>query len=224
MATTARMGLFTLSSLNLQPITADVEFFRAWLRRPRRMGSLMASGRRLAAAVAACIRPDETGAVLELGGGTGSITRAILDAGRVAPKNLVVVEREARLCAIVATRCPGVRVICGDAANLGNLLAKAGICRVRTIVSSLPFLSMRDADNRRIFEAAFAALADDGEFIQYTYGPTSPIPREFLAAHRLEGKRRGWILLNVPAAAVWVYRRTPDMTRLDAADVSAKAA
>lgn len=210
--------------MNLRPITADVEFFRAWLRRPRRMGSLVPSGRRLAAAVAACIRPDETGAVLELGGGTGSITRAILDTGRVAPKNLVVVEREARLCAIIATRCPGVRVVCGDAADLGALLSKAGVTRVRTIVSSLPFLSMRNSDNRRIFDAAFAALAEDGEFIQYTYGPASPIPRELLAAYGLAGKRRGWVLLNIPAAAIWLYRRAADAHLDDGVEVPAQAA
>ena len=210
MATTTRMGLFTPSTLNLRPITADVEFFRAWLRRPRRVGALVPSGRRLAAAVAACIRPDETGAVLELGGGTGSITRAILDRAGITPENLVVVEREARLCAIIAARCPGARVVCGDAADLKNLLARAGVSQVRTIVSSLPFLSMRDSDNRRIFDAAFAALAEDGEFIQYTYGPTSPIPKGIQSAYDLTGRRLGWVLLNIPAAAVWRYRRTPD--------------
>ena len=218
------MGLFTPSTLSLRPITADVEFFRAWLRRPRRVGSLVPSGRRLAAAVAACIRPDETGAVLELGGGTGSITRAILDAGRVAPENLIVIEREARLCAIVASRCPGARVICGDAADLGRLLERAGVARVRTIVSSLPFLSMRDADNRRIFSAAFAALAEDGEFIQYTYGPSSPIPKEIQAAYDLTGQRLRWVLLNIPAAALWRYRRTADVGRESDPKVHSRAA
>ncbi len=221
---TTHMGLFTPSTLNLRPITADVEFFRAWLRRPRRMGSLVPSGRRLAAAVAACIRPDTSGVVLELGGGTGSITRAILDAGRVAPQNLVVVEREARLCAIIASRCPGTRVICGDAGDLRALLARAGISKVSTVVSSLPFLSMRESENRRILDAAFGVLPEDGEFIQYTYGPASPIPREFLKAYRMTGKRRGWVLLNIPAAAIWLYRRTADAQSHIAAQPPAKAA
>lgn len=218
------MGLFTPSTLNLRPITADVEFFRAWLRRPRRMGSLVPSGRRLAAAVAACIRTDAKGVVLELGGGTGSITQAILDTGLVAPQNLVVVEREARLCAIIASRCPGTRVICGDAAELQTLLARAGISKVATVVSSLPFLAMRDSESRRILDAAFDVLPEDGEFIQYTYGPASPIPREFLKAYRLTGKRRGWVLLNIPAAAIWLYRRAADLRHDIVAEPPAKAA
>jgi phosphatidylethanolamine/phosphatidyl-N-methylethanolamine N-methyltransferase len=178
----------------------------------------------LAAAVAACIRPDETGAIVELGGGTGSITRAILDTGRVQPENLVVIEREARLCAIIANRCPGAQVICGDAGDLGKLLKRAGVSKVRTIISGLPFLSMPDADNRRIIDASFAALAEDGEFIQFTYGPASPIPKAIQSAYDLTGQRLGWILMNIPAAAVWLYRRTADAGRERDAKARLKAA
>ena len=46
--------------------------------------------------MATYIDPHAPGVVVELGGGTGSITRAVLKTG-IAPKDLIVVEREAKL-------------------------------------------------------------------------------------------------------------------------------
>ena len=58
-------------------VSGDICFFRLWLRRPRRVGAVMPSGRALATAMATCIDAQAPGMVVELGGGTGSITRAI---------------------------------------------------------------------------------------------------------------------------------------------------
>ena len=50
-------------------------------------------------------------------------------------------------------------------------------------------------------------LADDGIFIQFTYGPLPPITRAVTNAQDLVGQRSEWVLDNMPPAAVWVYRR-----------------
>lgn len=200
----ATMSVF--SARTRRRTSDEIEFFIAWLRRPRRVGSVVPSGRALATAMADCIDVAEPGVVVELGGGTGNITRAILDAG-VRPSDLVVVEREAALCAVIRTRFPGIRVLRADARRLRALLEAEGIAPVKAVVSSLPLLSMDRREVQPIVAEAFAALAPGGQFLQYTYGPASPIPPEMRARLGIEGARSEWILNNFPPAAVWRFFR-----------------
>jgi len=195
---------------------ADLGFFLLWLRRPTHVGALVPSGKALATSMAARIKVDAPGVVVELGGGTGSITKAILAAG-TAPQDLVVVEREAKLCAILAERFPQIRVLRGDARNLKRLLARAGIGPVKAVVSSLPLLSMDDRDCQRIVAGAFSVLPPEGEFLQFTYGPASPVSRRMRKHLGIDGQRSDWVLYNLPPAAVWRYRREPAAAGIHAA-------
>src|SRR5918912_3490011 len=68
-------------------------FFLRWLKAPHRIGAVAPSSRFLARAMAREVDVRGSGLVVELGGGTGSITRALLDAG-LAPDRLIVVERD----------------------------------------------------------------------------------------------------------------------------------
>ncbi len=184
----------------------NVRFFLCWLRRPARLGAVVPSGQVLAAALAGQIDAAAPGAVIELGAGTGRVTRALLEAG-VAPEVLVAIEREASLCALLAARFPEVRVVRGDARALEPLLAKAGIEQAKAVVSSLPLLNISSADRRRVLTQAVAALGPDGVLVQYTYGPAAPVPSELRAQVGLQGERAGWVFANLPPAAVWRYRR-----------------
>ncbi len=190
----------------------EVDFFLMWLRRPQRLGAIAPSGRALARAMAEGIDPDAPGTVVELGGGTGSITRAILDAG-VARQDLIVVEREAELCKFISKRYPGVRVLCADARDLKSLLTHAGIGPVKAVVSGLPLVAMTRKDCRRILAGAFAVLVPGGEFLQFTYSPVSPVPKKSLAKLELQGGRSQWVFSNLPPAAVWCYRREGEAPR-----------
>ena len=49
-------------------------------------------------------------------------------------------------------------------------------------------------------------MQDGGKFIQFTYGPLSPITRSVSNSLDIVGLRSDWVLDNVPPAAVWVYR------------------
>lgn len=185
---------------------SDLRFFLTWVRHPRQLGAILPSGKALSAAVAASIDADAPGAVVELGGGTGNVTKAILDSG-VARGGLVVIEREAALCEVISKRFPDVRVLRANACNLETLLRRAGVTQVKTVVSGLPLLSLENEDCRRILDSAFSVLADDGELLQFTYGPASPVSRNIRASLGIEGKVSGWTLWNLPPAAVWRYRR-----------------
>jgi phosphatidylethanolamine/phosphatidyl-N-methylethanolamine N-methyltransferase len=177
-------------------------FLRRWLRNPMRIGAIAPSGRALADAMARLVPLDDDSPVVELGGGTGVITAALLRAG-VAPGRLVVIERDGLLHRHLSERFPHVRVVLGDAAHLAETLRPLGISGVGAVVSGLPLLSMPRPIQDQIVRSAFALLTPGGPFIQFTYGPFSPVGRQRLGVTGSVARR---IAANFPPASVWVYR------------------
>jgi phosphatidylethanolamine/phosphatidyl-N-methylethanolamine N-methyltransferase len=183
-------------------------FFRQWLKNPLAMAALSPSSRRLAHEMIKQL-PDHASRVIELGGGTGVFTRALLEKG-IAPENLLVVELNEELHRLLHKQFPGVKVVCGDARDLEVIIERESFGKeegVDAILSGLGLLSMSRSTQRSILNAAFSVLGTNGRFIQFTYGPASPVSRELLNELGLQVVRAGVAWRNVPPAAVYVYTR-----------------
>jgi phosphatidylethanolamine/phosphatidyl-N-methylethanolamine N-methyltransferase len=183
-------------------------FLARWLRAPHRIGALAPAGRHLARAMAEQITP-EADLVIELGGGTGNITQALLDAG-LPPDRLIVVERDPAFYVLLKKRFPLLKILRGDATRLRALLAPLGVSRAATIVSSLPLLNMPGPLRQRLVEESFALLAERGTLIQYTYGAFSPLRRR---KSGLKGEIAERVWRNFPPASVWRFRRRESAAR-----------
>jgi phosphatidylethanolamine/phosphatidyl-N-methylethanolamine N-methyltransferase len=189
----------------MAPLRRNLGFLRRWLQNPRAVGAVIPSSRSLASAMAAPIDLAAPGAVVELGGGTGNVTAALLEAG-VPPRDLAVVERDPAFARVISARFPEVRVLQGDAAELRRLLREAGIGPVKAVVSGLPLLSIPERICLRIIAEATGALTEGGVLVQFTYGPSSPVSRRILQRLGLEARRTSWVVENFPPASVWRYR------------------
>jgi phosphatidylethanolamine/phosphatidyl-N-methylethanolamine N-methyltransferase len=184
----------------------SLHFLKLWLRRPASFGAVLPSGKSLARAMAAQIDPTGPGTVVELGGGTGSITVALLESG-IALEDLVVIEREADLVNLLRVRFPGMRVISGDARHTACLVDQACVGPVKAVVSGLPLLSLPASVCREIITQAFMVLQPKGVMVQFTYGPLSPVSRPLGRHLDIVGERADWVLGNIPPASVWNYHR-----------------
>ena len=185
-------------------------FFVRWLKAPHRIGAVAPSSRHLGRAMADQVLGAGPGPIIELGGGTGSVTRALLEAG-IAPERLVVVERDEKLYRILQARFPRLRVIRGDARGLRRLLAPLGITEAAAVVSSLPLISIPRMTLNRILAESFALLGEGRPFVQFTYGVVSPIARE---RKGLTGRIAARVWANLPPASVWRYERRRDAGRM----------
>ncbi|WP_295143574.1 hypothetical protein [uncultured Reyranella sp.] len=184
-------------------------FLKRWLRNPFSMGAVVPSGRLLAAAMARATLAEmkgRDGHVIELGAGTGEVTKALLAAGIPADR-LALVEREPELASFLRRHFAGPRIVEGDAARLPKILAEQGIDSVSAVVSSLPLLSLPAEVVRGIVHGVFEALPRGGALVQFTYGPAQPVPRALTQELRLVGTHGPRIWLNVPPAVVWTFRR-----------------
>jgi phospholipid N-methyltransferase len=183
-------------------------FFRQWLRNPRAIAALSPSSRQLAKLMIDQL-PAGARHIVELGGGTGVFTQALLDHG-IEPDRLLVVELNEELHQLLRQRFPAVRVICGDAQELKTIVSDHAFASdggVDAVVSGLGMLSMSRATQRAILEGVFGVLRANGHFIQFTYGPASPVSRDILNELGLAVTRAGVAWLNVPPATVYVYTR-----------------
>lgn len=152
----------------------------------------------------------ENSSVLEIGAGTGAITRALLEK-KLDPERLLIIERDPSLAAFLRHEFPAVRVRCGEAIHLSRILSNESIGRINTVVSSLPLRNLPGADRIRNVHAMVSALAPEGQLIQYTYGAGCPIPTRRLG---LEAECLGRVWRNLPPASVWRFtvKRPPTTT------------
>jgi phospholipid N-methyltransferase len=183
-------------------------FFRQWLKNPRAIAALAPSGRQLARQMVAQV-PVGARRIVELGAGTGVFTRALLEHG-IASNELLVVELNDELARLLQQQFPHSLVVNGDACDLSGIVARSGFVdtgSVDAVVSGLGFLAMPRALQKQILQAVFAVLGVNAPLIQFTYGPSSPLPRDLLDELGLSVRRAGLALLNVPPATVYVYTR-----------------
>ena len=176
-------------------------FFRRWLANPLQMGSVVPSSPALCGRIAAQVRRAEDEVVVELGAGTGVVSRALLAAGVPAHK-LVVVEIVPDMADHLREALPGVNVIAGDAFDLPAALPRALHGKVGTAICGIPLVLLPLERQQRFVEAVEAVAPGKG-FLLYTYCITSPLPYRKLG---LTAKREAWTPLNFPPASVWRYQ------------------
>ncbi len=184
-------------------------FLKRWLRRPLAMGAVVPSGRPLAQAMAratVAAMAGRDGHVIELGAGTGRVTKALLAAG-IPASRLALVERDPELASFLRRHFSGPRILEGDAARLPRLLGSHDIPTVAAVVSSLPLLSLPAEVVNGIVQGVFEILPRGAALVQFTYGPTPPVPRGLRERLHLQGSHRPRIWRNVPPAVVWTFTR-----------------
>ncbi len=181
------------------------QFVSQWLRNPREIGAVVPSGQQLASAMASQVVPG-AGLVVELGAGTGVITSALLKHG-VSTDQLVVIENSAPMAHDLEQMFPSVTVFHGDAARLGALLKLCDFNTPKTVVSSLPLLSLYNRQRFRILKEIASVLPVGGRLIQFTYSPFPPISVSLAKRLGFQGNRVRRVAINLPPAAVWVYEK-----------------
>jgi phosphatidylethanolamine/phosphatidyl-N-methylethanolamine N-methyltransferase len=183
-------------------VRADL-FLKRWLANPLRMGSIVPSSEALCRLIVREAWPSAGKAVLELGAGTGAVSRALLECG-LDPSQLILVEIEPSMAAHLRAGFPGVEVIQGDARALPAILPERFTGRIASVICGIPLVLLPREEQRGFIDAIGAVAPDEG-FLHYSYCVTSPLSAR---RHGLIAKREAWTPINFPPASVWRYRRS----------------
>lgn len=181
-----------------------LDFLGAWLKKPRQTASVVPSSRYLARLMVSHIDPAD-GRVLELGGGTGVFTRAILETGLPTEK-LEVVEINPAFARGLRRHFPHVEIL-ETPAQVVSTVAAGEPGEYQTVISGLPLLAMDRAMHVDILTEAFRMLRLGGCFIQFTYAMRPPVNRDILDMLDLDVVRVGQTVRNFPPATVFRFFR-----------------
>ena len=150
-----------------QVITDRIVFLQQFLRRPQQVGSIIPSSRFLERRIVKLADIASARVVVELGGGTGGTTRALLRALSPTSK-LVTIEINPQFCSLLG-RIDDQRltVHAGAAHELNEALGANGLPGADAVISGIPFSTMPRDAGLRVISAIWSALRPGGRFVAY---------------------------------------------------------
>jgi phosphatidylethanolamine/phosphatidyl-N-methylethanolamine N-methyltransferase len=181
----------------------NIRFLKGVIATPKTVGAIMPTSARMANRMASIIDTGSGLPVLELGPGTGVITRAILDMG-VKPENVVSVEYSSDFVRHLRGKYPGVNFINGDAFSLAETLENYRGQKFDCVISGIPLLNFPMHQRVKLVEDLLKLVPVGRPIVQFSYGPVSPVvarPDSYTIKHF------DFIMRNIPPAQIWHYKK-----------------
>ena len=141
--------------------------------------------------------------VLELGPGTGVISKAILERG-IRPENLYSIEFTQSFIPTLRSKYPGVNFIHGDAFDLDRALSGMEDVKFDSVVSAIPLLNFPVGQRVNFIKSLLERTEPGRPIVQFSYGAASPVPPDW---DTYSVEPYDWVLRNVPPARIWVFRK-----------------
>lgn len=184
--------------------TKPLAFLKGFLRNPRGVGSVWPSSRFLAQRVVDAGAAGSARTVVELGPGTGAVTRQLL-ANLPAEGRLVALEISAEFIELLEREIsdPRLSLYHGPSTEIASALSEFGLDSADLVVSGIPFSTLEKPIARRTLEAVRAALAPGGRFVAYQLRDTVVTrARPIFGEPEAETE-----LLNLPPMRVYTWHR-----------------
>lgn len=142
-------------------------FFKEFLRHPLQIGSVIPSSRFLEQRVVETAKVRSARFIVELGPGTGGITRAVLAAaGR--DFRLLSIEINPNFHAFIKNiQDSRFTAHLGDALQLRKIISQYSLGSPDAIISGIPFSTMSEKCGSRIIQSVFDVLEPGGSFVAY---------------------------------------------------------
>lgn len=193
-------------------------FFQAFLRSPRVVASVIPSSPFLVRRIVKAADPASARVVVELGGGTGGTTRAMLRAMNPQAK-MMVIERTAEFInTLDGIDDPRLEVVHGCASGIGTELERRHLPDADVVISGIPFSTIEPELCEEIVTAVNDALAPGGRFVAYQFTDrVADYAKPVMGAPEVEIE-----FVNVPPIRLFIWRKdglSRDAGRVNGASV-----
>lgn len=180
----------------------ELKFMRGMIEGPKQVGAILPTSNTTARIMASVIDPGSNLPVLELGPGTGAITKAILN--RVAPEQLYSVEYSTAFYQHLKEAFPRVNLFNGDAYDLDEVLGDSKPEQFDCVISAIPLLNFPMHQRVALIEDLLSRIPKGRPVVQISYGPVSPVAAKPESYHI---KRLDFVVRNIPPAQLWTYSK-----------------
>ncbi|MEW6361674.1 MAG: class I SAM-dependent methyltransferase [Pyrinomonadaceae bacterium] len=182
----------------------NLSFLQAFLKNPTKVGAIAPSSPDLAREMVCDLKPDRNNIVLELGVGTGAITRFI-EPILPDPQSYLGIELDSSLFEELRIKFPNLKIVEASAADAYEIHRRSGLGPVRYLLCCLPFVSLPSAVAERIYDE-IDKFMEEGcvlKVFQYAHGyylPPALKLRERMRRRYGRSRRSHLVLKNVPPA------------------------
>ncbi len=189
---------------NSSKVNGSLVFLQEFLKHPLQIGSIIPSSRFLERRIVEAANAISVNVVIELGPGTGGVTRAILHAMPQHAK-LLSVEINSQFNTMVR-KIEDNRLIAhlGSASDLREIMSIYDLDQPNAIVSGIPFSTMSHSVGSEILETVASLLAPNGRFVAYQVSNrVATLCQPFLGAGQISKE-----LFNIPPMRIfeWVKK------------------
>ncbi len=181
----------------------EIAFLKGWKRNRTAVGAITPTSAVTARKMASVIHPGSGLPVLELGPGTGVITKAILRRG-VDPQNLTSIEYSPEFCQHLRAQFPDVDFRCGDAFALDLVLGSKRRAKFDCVISAIPLLHLPIERRLALVLDLLERVPVGRPVVQITYGLLSPV---VALPAGYEIRHLAFMMRNIPPAQLWIYRK-----------------
>lgn len=183
----------------------SLEFFKGFLKNPKEVASVIPSSRFLTRRVLECGDVANARVIVELGPGTGVLTRETLRYMRDDAK-LIAIEINSKFVDLLRQTYPDphLSVFDGSATQIEEALAKAGETEADLVVSGIPFSTLENGVGRATLEAARRVLSPTGRFVAYQFRSAVRRVAEPVFGPPERTHSGFW---NLPPMKIYVWRR-----------------
>jgi phosphatidylethanolamine/phosphatidyl-N-methylethanolamine N-methyltransferase len=187
----------------------NIQFLQAFLKNPLKVGAITPSSPELAQKMIAGIRPDEGNIVLELGVGTGAITK-YLEAAIPDKRSYLGIELDRNLVRSLKRRFSGLEIVCGNACNTYSIHQRSGFGKVGYVICCLPFVSLPNEVGENILAEIDKFMQQGCTFrtFQYAHGyymPSAIKLREIMKKRYGKARKSRLVVKNVPPAYILTW-------------------
>ncbi|ACP27395.1 putative RNA adenine methylase transferase [Sinorhizobium fredii NGR234] len=186
-----------------QKFDEEIRFFKGWMSNTRAVGAILPTSSITARRMASVVNPRSGLPVLELGPGTGVITKAILERG-ISPDRLVSVEYSTEFFNQLKADFAGVNFINGDAFDLARTLGALNGQQFDSVISAVPLLNFPMHRRVELIEDLLSRIPFGRPVVQISYGPMSPV---VAMPDRYRIQHYDFVVRNIPPAQLWVYSK-----------------
>ena len=190
----------------------NIQFLQAFLKNPAKVGAITPSSPELAQKMLKGIEPNAENIILELGVGTGAITKYLQD---VLPdeKSYLGIELDRSMVKSLRKNYPDLKIVCGNATDTFSIHQKSDLGKVGFVICCLPFVSLPNEVGERILLEIDKFMQQGCTFrtFQYAHGyyfPSAIKLREFMRKRYGKAQRSRLVVKNVPPAYTLTWRKS----------------
>jgi phospholipid N-methyltransferase len=181
-----------------------------FLKNPNVIGSIIPSSKYLASSFVKSAEILPSHKIVELGPGTGVMTKYILQ--KCSPQNLLLLEIDKDYASKLQNMYIDTKVINDDAKNIKVHINQNGWSDVNTVFSGIPFTVLDYNKTEEIIRNTYDSLEKNGLFISFLYAANPNRKKVKFFEEKLKEIFKGiqsqeLIIRNVPPATIYVAKK-----------------